>query len=198
MFVFLSYYMQEVLGFSALKTGVAFLPFAIGLVLAAGASTSMVPKLGPRIPMTLGLVLSAVGMAWLTQIGVHTSFLTHVMPQEILMSVGLGLAFPALSSTALINVENRDSGVASALVNTTQQIGGSLGTALLNTVAATVAASYIVAHGVRHAEAGVVHGYSVAFAISAGLLALGAIVSAVFISARKTDLPSDLVAAGAP
>jgi len=195
MFVFLSYYMQEVLGFSAMKTGIAFLPFAIGLVLAAGASTSMVPKLGPRIPMTLGLVLSAVGMAWLTQIGVHTSFLTHVMPQEILMSVGLGLAFPALSSTALINVQNRDSGVASALVNTTQQIGGSLGTALLNTVAATIAASYIVAHGVRHAEAGVVHGYSVAFAISAGLLALGAIVSAVFISARKTDLPSDLVEA---
>ena len=195
MFVFLSYYMQEVLGFSAMKTGIAFLPFAIGLVLAAGASTSMVPKLGPRIPMTLGLVLSAVGMAWLTQIGVHTSFLTHVMPQEILMSVGLGLAFPALSSTALINVQNRDSGVASALVNTTQQIGGSLGTALLNTVAATIAASYIVAHGVRHAEAGVVHGYSVAFAISAGLLALGAIVSAVFISARKADLPSDLVEA---
>jgi EmrB/QacA subfamily drug resistance transporter len=195
MFVFLSYYMQEVLGFSALKTGVAFLPFAIGLVLAAGASSSMVPKLGPRIPMTLGLVLSAVGMAWLTQIGVHTSFLTHVLPQEILMSVGLGLAFPALSSTALINVQNRDSGVASALVNTTQQIGGSLGTALLNTVAATIAASYIVAHGVRQAEVGVVHGYSVAFAISAGLLALGAIVSAVFISARKADLPSDLVEA---
>jgi len=193
MFVFLSYYMQQVLGFSALKTGVAFLPFALGLVFAAAASSSMVPKLGPRIPMTLGLTLSAIGMAWLTQIGVHTSFLTHVMPQEILMSVGLGLAFPALSSTALINVQNRDSGVASALVNTTQQIGGSLGTALLNTVAATIAASYIVAHGVRHTEAGVVHGYAVAFAISAGLLAVGAIVSAVFISARKTDLPSDLV-----
>ena len=194
MFVFLSYYMQQVLGFSALKTGFAFLPFAIGLVLAAGGSASLVPKLGPRIPMTLGLALSAGGMAWLTQIGVHTSFLTHVMPQEILMSVGLGLAFPALSSTALINVQNRDSGVASALVNTTQQVGGSLGTALLNTVAATIAASYIVAHGVRQAEAGVVRGYSVAFAISAGLLALGAVVSAIFISGRKTDLlPSDLV-----
>ena len=94
------------------------------------------------------------------------------------MSVGLGLAFPALSSTALTNVKDRDSGVASALVNTTQQVGGSLGTALLNTVAATATASYIVANGWPD-RAGVVHGYSVAFVISAGLLALGAMVSAV-------------------
>ena len=93
------------------------------------------------------MLLGALGLAWLTQIGVHTSYWTHVLPPQILMSVGSGLAFPALSSTALIRVGDRDSGVASALVNTTQQVGGSLGTALLNTIAATATATYIAAHG---------------------------------------------------
>ncbi|HEV3131117.1 MAG TPA: MFS transporter [Acidimicrobiales bacterium] len=185
MFVFLSYYMQGVLHYSALKAGVAFLPFAAGIIAAAGASSSLVPRIGPRIPMTLGLGVGALGLAWLTQIGVGTSYWTHVLPPEILMSVGLGLAFPALSSTALVNVGDRDSGVASALVNTAQQVGGSLGTALLNTVAATATATYIASHGPALARAGLVHGYSVAFALGAGMLALGAIVSAVFVTGQS-------------
>ena len=114
MFVFLSYYFQQVLHYSALRAGVAFLPFAVGIILAAAASTTLVPRIGVRVPMTLGLLVGAVGLAWLTKIGVHTSFWTHVLPPEILMSVGLGLAFPPLSSTALIRVHDRDSGVASA------------------------------------------------------------------------------------
>ena len=104
------------------------------------------------------------------------------------MSVGLGLAFPAFSSTALIRVGDRDAGVASALVNTTQQIGGSLGTALLNTLAATATASYIVAHGPAASQAGVVHGFAVAFAVGAAFLALGAIASAVLISAGPAEV----------
>jgi len=188
MFVFLSYYLQSVLHYSALKAGLAFLPFAFGIILAAGGSSGLVPRIGPRIPMTVGLAIAAGGLAWLTQIGVHGDFWVHVAPQEILMSVGLGLAFPAFSSTALIRVSDRDAGVASALVNTTQQIGGSLGTALLNTLAATATASYIVAHGVAASQAGVVHGFAVAFAVGAGFLALGAVLSAVFISAGPTEV----------
>jgi hypothetical protein len=135
-------------------------------------------------------------LAWLTQIGVDADFWVHVAPQEILMSVGLGIAFPAFSSTALIHVGDRDAGVASALVNTTQQVGGSLGTALLNTLAATATASYLVAHGAAATEAAFVHGYSVAFAVGAALLAVGAIVSAVFISAGPSEVPTaDAVAA---
>ncbi len=188
MFVFLSYYLQSVLHYSALKAGLAFLPFAFGIIVAAGGSTGLVPRIGPRLPMTVGLLVAAGGLAWLTQIGVHTNFWTHVAPQEVLMSVGLGVAFPAFSSTALIKVRERDSGVASALVNTTQQIGGSLGTALLNTLAATATANYIIVHGAAASEAGVVHGFAVAFAVGAGLLALGAIVSAVLISAGPAEL----------
>ena len=197
MFVFLSYYMQEVLRYSALRAGIAFLPFAVGLVVAAGLSTALVPRVGPRIPMTVGLLVGAVGLGWLTQIGVDTSFWTHVLPPEILMSFGLGLAFPALSSTALIKVADRDSGVASALVNTTQQVGGSLGTALLNTVAASATAAFIVGHGRGSVAAGTVHGFAVAFAVGAGFLALAAIVSAVFVTAHGDDLPDPTAAPGA-
>jgi EmrB/QacA subfamily drug resistance transporter len=188
MFVFLSYYLQGVLGYSALKAGVAFLPFAAGVIIAAGASSSLVPRVGPRLPMTVGLVLGAVGLLWLSQIGVHTSYWTHVLPPEILMSVGLGLAFPAVASTALVGVEPKDAGVASALVNTTQQVGGSLGTALLNTIAASATASYIAAHGVRFTQAGLVHGYTVAFVIGAILIGAGAVVSAVFITAGRSSI----------
>jgi hypothetical protein len=148
--------------------------------------------------MTVGLAIAAGGLAWLTQIGVQSDFWVHVAPQEILMSVGLGLAFPAFSSTALIRVSDHDAGVASALVNTTQQIGGSLGTALLNTLAATATASYIVAHGAAASQAGVVHGFAVAFAVGAVFLALGAIASAVLISAEPAEVsPAEGAVAGA-
>jgi EmrB/QacA subfamily drug resistance transporter len=190
MFVFLSYYMQGVLHYSALKAGVAFLPFAFGIIFAAGASSTLVPRIGPRIPMTAGLLVGAVGLAWLTQIGVHTSFWAYVFGPQILMSMGLGLAFPAMSSTALVNVSDKDSGVASALVNTTQQIGGSLGTALLNTVAATATASYVQAHGPAFLSAGLVHGYSVAFALGAGMLVLAALASAVLVKDRPRAVPA--------
>jgi len=110
----------------------------------------------------------------------------------------LGLAFPAFSSTALTRVSDRDAGVASALVNTTQQIGGSLGTALLNTLAATATASYIVAHGAAASQAGVVHGFAVAFGVGAGFLALGAVASAVLISAGPAEVsPAEGAVAGA-
>jgi EmrB/QacA subfamily drug resistance transporter len=197
MFVFVTFYQQSVLHYSALKTGLAFLPFALGIIVAAGASSGLVPRIGPRIPMTVGLAIGAGGLAWLTQIGLQSDFWVHVAPQEIMMSVGLGLAFPAFSSTALVGVRDRDAGVSSALINTTQQIGGALGTALLNTLAATATASYIVAHGVAASQAGVIHGFAVAFAVGAGFLALGAITSAVLISAGPAEVSSAEIAVGA-
>jgi EmrB/QacA subfamily drug resistance transporter len=182
MFVFLSYYMQTVLHYSALKAGVAFLPFAVGIIVAAGASSSIVPRIGARIPMVSGMLVGAAGLGWLTQIGVHSSFWLYVFGPQVLMSLGLGFAFPALSSTALTNVRPTDSGVASAMVNTTQQVGGSLGTALLNTVAATATATYIRVNGPASSAAGLVHGYSVAFAVGAGFLAAAAVVAAVLVT----------------
>jgi EmrB/QacA subfamily drug resistance transporter len=188
MFIFLSYYMQQILHYSAAKAGVAFLPFAIGVIIAAGASTSLLPKIGPRVAISVGLLMSALGLLWLTQIGVHTSYWTHLFPQQVVMSLGLGLAFPALSSTALTKVRDRDSGVASAMVNTTQQVGASLGAALLNTIAATATATYLASHGPLFAPNAVVHGFTVAFAVGAAIVAAGAIASAVLINAKAEDL----------
>jgi hypothetical protein len=172
-----------------LKAGVAFLPFALGLIVAATASSVVVPRIGPRIPMAAGLFIGAVGLGWLTQIGVHTSFWLYVFGPQILMSVGLGFAFPAISNTALTNVGSADSGVASAMVNTTQQVGGSLGTALLNTVAATATASYIRANGPASVPAGLVHGYSVAFAMGAGFLVAAAVAAALLVTDRSVNQP---------
>jgi EmrB/QacA subfamily drug resistance transporter len=188
MFIFVSYYMQQILGYSPAKAGVAFLPFALGVIVAAGAATSLVPKIGPRIAMSVGLAVNALGLLWLTQIGVHTSYWTHLFPQQIVMSLGLGLAFPALSSTALTKVRERDAGVASALVNTNTQVGASLGAALLNTVAATATANYLVSHGPRLAANAVVHGFTVAFAVGAVIVGAGAIVAAVLVNAKPADL----------
>ena len=193
MFIFISYYMQTILGYSAAKAGIAFLPFALGVIVAAAASTNLLPKLGPRIMMTAGLLLAALGLFWLSRIGVHTSYWTHLFPQLILTSLGMGLAFTALSSTALTNVQERDSGVASAVLNSTQQVGASLGAALLNTIAATATATYLASHGPQRPEA-LVHGFSVALAVGAIIVAVGAVVSAVLINAK----PSNLAAAAEP
>jgi predicted MFS family arabinose efflux permease len=187
MFLFVSYYMQQILHYSAVKAGVAFLPFALGVIVAAGLSTPLVPKVGPRAVMTTGLLIAALGMLWLTQIGVHTSYWTHLLPQQIVMSLGMGLAFPALSSAALTKVGESEAGVASSLINTAQQIGASLGLALLNTIAALATVSYIASHRASPAPDAIVHGYTVAFAVGAAILAAGALVSFAFLTGPKRD-----------
>ena len=196
MFLFVSYYMQQILHYSAAKAGVAFLPFALGVIVAAGMATPLVPKVGPRIVISSGLLIAGGGMLWLTQIGVHTSYWTHLLPQLIVMSIGMGLAFPALSSTALTKVRPEDSGVASSLLNASQQVGASLGAALLNTIAATATASYIASHGTSLTEEAAVHGFTVAFAVGAAILVAGAIVSALLVQSPRKAL-SNLVAASA-
>ena len=189
-FLFLTYFLQETLGYSALKTGFAFLPFSGGIILGAGVASKLLPRVGPRGLMVVGLVLAAGGLLWFTDLGVTSSYLAHVLPPEILVSLGMGMAFVPMSSTALIGVDPSDAGVASAFVNATQQVGGSLGTALLNTVAAAAATTYLAAHA--HAtfalQRAAVHGYTTAFTVSAVLLAAAAIVAAVLIRASRDQL----------
>ncbi len=188
MFLFLTFYMQGTLGYSALKAGFAFLPFSVGVILAAGLASQLLPKFGPRPLMTGGLVLSALGLGWLTQIGVDTAYATHVLPSQILMSVGLGLTFVPLASTALTGVAKHDAGVASAMVNTTQQIGGSLGTALLNTLAASATAAFVVANGAQAMPEALVDGYTTAFMWAAAILAIAAVLAFTLINAKPSDL----------
>jgi len=186
MFLFLTFYFQLILGYSALKTGFAFLPFSAGIILGAGVVSQLLPRVGPRLLMAGGTLTAAIGMFLLTRLTVDSQWLTHVLPSEVLMSVGLAFVFVPLSSTALIGVGNHDAGVASALVNTTQQVGGSLGTALLNTVATTATAAYLAAHATPSAvRAAYVHGYTQAFTVSAVLLLVATAVAFVLISPGK-------------
>ena len=188
MFLLLSYYFQSVLGYSALKSGFAFLPFSIGVIVSAGMASQMLPRFGPR-PLTFGgLVAATLGMLWLTALGTNAEFATLVLPSEVLMSMGLGFVFVSLSATALFGVSPHDAGVASGLLNTTQQIGGSLGIAVMNTIAASATTSYILANGPEAAQAGVVHGFAVAFAVSAAVLGVAAIVGLLFINADRHAL----------
>jgi EmrB/QacA subfamily drug resistance transporter len=192
-FLFLTYFLQETLGYSALKTGFAFLPFSGGIILGAGLASRLLPRMGPRSLMVVGLLLATGGLFWFTGLGVGSSYAAHVLPPEILVSLGMGLAFVPMSSTALIGVDPGHAGVASALVNATQQVGGSLGTALLNTVAASAAATYLTAH--LHARLAVqkaaVHGYTTAFTVSAALLAAAAIVAFVLIRASRNEVQAE-------
>ena len=190
MFLFLTYYFQGSLHYSALKSGFAFLPFSAGIIVAAGVASRILPKVGPRWIMTVGLGAAASGMFWLTQIGVHTSFATHVLPAELLISLGMGLAFVALSSTALHGVGDHDAGVASAMVNTTQQVGGSLGTALLNTLAASATLAYVGSHvpGAATVAAGQVHGYSVGALVGGIILAVAAVAAFFLVKADRHDV----------
>ena len=190
MFLFLTYYFQSNLGYSALKSGFAFLPFSVGIILAAGAASKLLPRTGPRPLMIAGFLASLLGILWLTQIGAHTSFASHVLPAELLISMGMGMAFVPMSSSALFGVGTHDAGVASATLNTTQQIGGSLGTSLLNTVYATAVAGYLASHVNNKAtqEAAQIHGYTVGFTISAVFM-LVAVLSAVFlVNASRADM----------
>jgi EmrB/QacA subfamily drug resistance transporter len=185
MFLFLVYYMQGTLHYSAVKSGLAFLPFSVGVVVAAGLASGLLPRFGPRPLMVGGTAAAAVGMSLFTRLTVQGTYLSHVLPAQIMISLGVGMAFVALSSTALVGVRDHDAGVASALVNTTQQVGGSLGTALLNTLAATATTSYIAAHGAARTAQGVVHGYTVVFTWGLGALVLASVLSLLLVTKQR-------------
>ena len=203
MFLFLTYYFQVNLGYSPLKAGFAFLPFSVGVILTAGLVANLLPRLGPRALMVPGLTIATIGMLLLTRIDQDTAYWSHVLPSEILMSVGLACVFIPASSTALFGVGSHDAGVASAVLNTSQQIGGSLGTALLNTLFAGAVTSFLTANVSsaqdvqRLAPEAFIHGYHVAFFWGAMLLAGALLVALLVMNARRQHLSTEAVPATA-
>jgi EmrB/QacA subfamily drug resistance transporter len=187
-FLFLTYFLQGILGYSALRTGFAFLPFSAGIIIGATLASRMLPRTGPKMLMVAGLSLATLGLLWFTRLGVDSSYLSHVLPPEILVSLGMGLAFVPMNSTALFGVEEDSAGVASALVNTTQQVGGALGTAFLNTVAASSTAAFLVSRVASSAvtRSATVHGYTTAFEVSALLVAMAAVVAGVLVGTKRS------------
>jgi len=183
-FLFLTFYMQQSLGYSPLKTGLGFLPMTIMIVLTATTvQTRLLARTGAKPLVMLGMTLGVIAMILFTQLSVHGSYISHVLPGLLITGVGMGCIFAPAFSTATLGVESHDAGIASAMVNTSQQVGGSVGTALLSTIFASSAVSFASAH-VKTASAAstaTVHGYTTAFEWAAALFGLGLLVALLIL-----------------
>jgi EmrB/QacA subfamily drug resistance transporter len=180
-FLFLTFYLQLNLGFSPIKSGLAFLPLTAAIMLTATMATAkLVPRYGPRLLVTGGMAIATVAMLLLTRLGVDSTYAADVLPGLLLIGLGMGLVFAPAMSGATLGVDAADAGVASAMVNTSQQVGGSIGTALLSTLASSAAGDFAATHAAGPAtlQAAAVHGYTTAFWWAAGIFAVGAVVSA--------------------
>jgi EmrB/QacA subfamily drug resistance transporter len=188
MFFFNSLYIQRVLGYHPLKAGLAFLPFTGGIAVSAGLASQFGPKVGIRLVAAIGMVVTAIGMLWLTQIPVHGHYLTNVLPSILLTSIGMGAVFVPLTMVATTGLVNEDQGLASGLFNTSQQIGGALGLAILATLAAGRT------HG--SSPAALVHGFHYAFAGAAAFVIASLVLLLVLL--RKQDVELIQAAASNP
>jgi EmrB/QacA subfamily drug resistance transporter len=186
-FLFLTYYLQQTLGFSPVTTGLAFLPMVGAIMATATTSTAkLLPRVGPRPLIPTGMLLASAGMLLLTRIGVDSSYAGDVLPGLLVMGLGIGLVMAPAMNTATAGIETRDAGVASALVNTMQQVGGSIGTALLSTIAASAATSYAQSHPGALAAAAV-HSYTTAFWWSAAIFAAAGVITAALLRSGATQ-----------
>jgi EmrB/QacA subfamily drug resistance transporter len=190
MFINLSYYLQVTLGYSSLKAGVSFLPFPLGIAVSAGAVSALLPRVGPRPLMIAGGVLGASGLLYLAQLSFGDSFAAGVLPAITLIALGMGAVFVCMQTTALHQVAAEDSGVASALINAAQQVGGAIGTALLTTISVQVAKRYAehnptADHVLARAA---IHSYDVAFYLGSGFFLLSVLIVAVMIRDKPQHL----------
>jgi len=198
LFLFLTYYMQLVKGYSPVKTGLAFLPLIGGLMVGSTQiGTRLITRVPPRLLMAPGFLVAGAGMFFLTRLEIDTSYAGVILPGLVLLGLGMGTAFMPALSLSTHGVEPRDSGVASAMVNTSQQVGGAIGTALLNTIAASATTSYIKDHiGGAGSKAqqqlvqleGQVHGYTNAIWFAVGILVLAATIAATFINTGRPEV----------
>jgi len=204
-FLFLTYYLQQTLGYSPLVTGFAFLPMSGGLIVTANLSTiALMPRFGPKPLVASGMLAAAGGTAWLAQLGPHTGYTTGVLGPLILAGVGLGMVIAPAINTGTFGVAPQDAGVAAATVTVGQMLGGSVGTSLLNTIFASAVASYTTAHPAlarligRQALTGpaLAHGYDTAFWWIAGIFSAGAVIAGTLLRPgplvqQRTPSPAD-------
>ena len=187
-FLFLTFFMQQNLGYSPLKTGVAFLPLTVLIfIMAPTVQTQVLPRLGARPIIMTGMALGAVAMlAFFAQLTPSSTYVSHVLPGLLIMGIGMPCIFAPSFGTATLGVDRYEAGVASAMVNTSQQVGGAVGTAVLSTIFATAASSYASSHARSPglAASAVVHGYTTAFYFAAILFAIGFLVAALVLPRR--------------
>jgi EmrB/QacA subfamily drug resistance transporter len=199
-FLFLTYYLSGILSFSPVQTGLAFLPMMAALIPAATLSGALlVPRVGPRPLVPAGALLAAVGLATFTRLGADSTYVANVLPGLIVAGLGIGFVFAPVQNAATSGVADTDSGVASAMINTVQQIGGSIGTALLSSFAATAATSYATSHAQNAGTAvlATLHSYHVVFWWSTGFFVACAVVAGLLFRSGplETDPNADPVIA---
>jgi EmrB/QacA subfamily drug resistance transporter len=185
MFFFASLYVQDILGYSPLRAGLAFLPITAGIVIGAGLAQQLIRRLGVRNVAVIGVGLATAGMVWLTRVPVHGTYVSDLLAGLMPMSIGMGLVFVPITLLGTGGVRDNDAGLASGLFNTAQQVGGSLGLAILSTLAASRTAH--VAHTATSHAAALVSGYQVAFAAAAVMLGVGGLILAVALRRRHLE-----------
>jgi EmrB/QacA subfamily drug resistance transporter len=192
LFYFASIYVQEVLGYSALRAGLAFLPVTAGIVIGAGVSQQLIPRVGVRAVGLVGMSIAAVGLILLSRIPVAGTYLGDLLPGLMIMAIGMGLTFVPITLIATTNVAEDDAGLASGLLNTSQQLGGAIGLAVLSTLAANTTSGALTALG--HAPSALaqvtalVSGFHVAFLVGAFLMLSGAVIMATTVRRRDVSL----------
>ncbi|MET0928611.1 MAG: MFS transporter [Aeromicrobium sp.] len=189
-FLFLTYFLQQNLGYSPIRAGFAFMPMNLAIMVVAGlASAVLLGRFGPRLLIVGGLVMAAAGMTWLAQIDSGSGYAGGVLPALFLLGIAGGLLFSTTFATATLGVDERDMGVASATLNTAQQIGGSVGTALLSTLFASAVSSYATDNpGPRVAVEAGIHGYTTVFWWAAAISLFGALVSFGMMRSSAAEL----------
>jgi EmrB/QacA subfamily drug resistance transporter len=190
LFLFLTYYLQIVKDYSPVMTGLAFLPLITGMIVGSTQiSARLILRIAPRLLMGTGLLAAAAGMLMLTQIDLDTSYPALIMPAFVLLGLGLGTAFMTAISLATHGIHPRDAGIASAMINTSQQVGGAIGTALLNTIAADATTAYVTtqpgeAPSTKRLQS-LVHGYTTAIWWAVGILIVAAAVAIILVDAQR-------------
>jgi predicted MFS family arabinose efflux permease len=195
----LTLFLQNVLGFSPLQAGLAFLPTAAGVVVGAGITSRLIGRIGPRPPMTIGPLLVALGLFWLSGVSVDATYVSQVLGPLLALSVGLGMVFVSTSVVAISGVRPSESGLASALLNVGRQLGGSLGIAVLGTVAATVSKNQLATGPLTRAAVNqsVAAGYATAFEIASVIAFTGFLVALVAIGGGRTAISAEAEGAAA-
>jgi EmrB/QacA subfamily drug resistance transporter len=188
MFFFLTLYFQQVLGYSALRTGIAYLPLSLSLIGASGIASRFVDRFTPKPILVAGLLISTGGFVLLTSVSGHGDYASHVLPAMIILGVGMGMSFVPVTIAGTSGVAPEDSGLASGLLNTTQQVGGSLGLAILSSIATSRTTTAL--HTGLALPAALTHGFKGAFIVGAGLCAMGAIFAIALLPGRRRE-PAD-------
>jgi EmrB/QacA subfamily drug resistance transporter len=197
MFYFMTQFIQNVLDFSPLQAGFAFLPVSATIVVTAQIVARLVAKVPTRFLLATGSILVGTGLFWMSTLEVGSSYAAHVLPCLLLVAAGMGFTFVPITLAAVADVEPKDTGVASAMLNVVQQVGGTIGLSALVTVFGTASKNYAVANNTSPiSPAAFTHGADMAFRMGSVLAAVGAIVALTFITIRQSDVPPTPVAAG--